>query len=132
MVTWFRQWRQAKNSARVSEKWDRQAETVRSNKQARREALAGQEAEVAWLENVLCESDPVGLIGLGAPDDEYRSEAETITLRRDEASSRDDVQRTVHEEFVCWFEQQTAGPAGNYSQIADVLWQRWNGTISTS
>jgi len=126
MFTWFRNRRHAKLSGSQSLEWDQLAETVRSNKQARRQALAGQAAEVAWLENVLCESDPLGLVSLGAPVDEYRSEAETITLRRREASSRGDVQRIVHEEFVYWFDQQIAGPPGNYSQIAEVLWRRWN------
>ena len=36
----------------------------------------------------------------------------------------EDVRRIVHEEFVHWFDDDTAGPAGRYQTIAEELWAR--------
>ena len=46
---------------------------------------------------LLREADPMRLIVIGAPDDEYDPEVSTILPRLREAKSPDDVQRIVHE-----------------------------------
>jgi hypothetical protein len=56
-------------------------------------------------------ADPIRLIAIGAPEDEYDVELRTILPRLREAKSPDDVQRIVHEEFVHWFSAEIAGPA---------------------
>ncbi|MDQ1689759.1 MAG: hypothetical protein QOK42_2734 [Frankiaceae bacterium] len=78
-----------------------------------------------WLEALLFSHDPIG-INFGENTDEYRSEAETIALRRDEVGSFQDAQRVVHEEFVRWFDAGVAGPPERYAALAREVWRRWS------
>ena len=55
------------------------------------------------VSRLLREADPIDLIAIGAPDDEYDPEVSTILPRLREANAAADVQRIVHEEFVQWF-----------------------------
>jgi len=84
--------------------------------------LVGREGVVAELEALLFRHDPIGL-NFGHNTDEYRSEAETITLRLPRAQSADDVRRIVHEEFVRWFDPHIAGSESRYNDIALEIWQ---------
>lgn len=79
---------------------------------------------VQVVEALLFRHDPIGING-GDPD-EYRPEAETITRRRPEARSVDDVRRIVHGEFVRWFGLDTAGPPARYQGIAQEIWTLWS------
>ena len=72
------------------------------------------------------EADPIRLIVIGAPDDEYDPEVSTILPRLREAKSPDDVQRIVHEEFTHWFGAETAGPATHYADVSHDIWTVWN------
>lgn len=83
-----------------------------------------QEEVVGSVEALLFRHDPIGL-NFGNNVDEYRPEAETITLRLPGARSVDEVRRIVHEEFVRWFDQQLAGPESRYGEIAREVWQVW-------
>jgi hypothetical protein len=55
--------------------------------------------------------------------DEYETEARTILPRLRTCKSVEDVQRVVHEEFVRWFDEATAGPAERYGEIASEIWE---------
>jgi hypothetical protein len=79
---------------------------------------------VATIEALLFRHDPIGINFTHNPD-EYRSEAETITLRLPEATTKDDLQRIIHEEFVRWFDAETAGPPDRYDSITEEIWQLW-------
>lgn len=70
-------------------------------------------------------SDPVHLIAIGAPDDEYDPEISTILPRLREAKSRNDVHRIVHEEFVHWFGADIAGPSETYAAVSQEIWNVW-------
>ncbi|MBI4488285.1 MAG: hypothetical protein HY694_04310 [Deltaproteobacteria bacterium] len=78
------------------------------------------------VSRLLREADPIRLIGIGAPDDEYDPEVSTILPRLREAKSPDDVQRTVHEEFIHWFGAETAGPATHYATVSHDIREVWN------
>ncbi|MEM9035953.1 MAG: hypothetical protein AAGD18_15255 [Actinomycetota bacterium] len=91
----------------------------------RRARLIGRDDEVEWLEAVLFEADPIG-ISFEDNTDEYRAEAESILMRQQEARSKDDVRRIVHEVFVLWFDKKTAGPPERYERIAQTIWLRWD------
>ena len=78
------------------------------------------------VSRLLREADPIRLIAIGAPDDEYDPELSTILPRLREAKSLDDVQRTVHEEFVHWFGAETAGPPTHYARVSEDVWKAWN------
>ena len=68
------------------------------------------------------EADPIRLIAIGAPDDEYDVEVGTILPRLREANSPSDVRRIVHEEFVRWFDVGTAGPPEIYAAVSEQIW----------
>lgn len=74
--------------------------------------------------DLLFRHDPAG-INFETNTDEYEPEARTILPRLRGASSVKDVQRIVHEEFVRWFDPQTAGQRSRYLAIAGELWELW-------
>ena len=78
------------------------------------------------VSRLMREADPIRLIAIGAPDDEYDVEMRTILPRLREATSSDDVQRIVHEEFVHWFTAEIAGSAAQYADVSKNIWQAWN------
>jgi hypothetical protein len=73
------------------------------------------------LERLLYRHDPIG-VAFGGNPDEYSPEAGTIAPRLAGASSVEDVLRVVHEEFVRWFDEETAGRASRYREIAEETW----------
>ena len=77
------------------------------------------------VSRLLREADPIGLITMGAPDDEYDPEVSTILPRLREAKAAVDVQRIVHEEFVRWFGADLVGPLTDYADIAEKMWGTW-------
>jgi hypothetical protein len=70
-------------------------------------------------------ADPLHLIAIGAPDDEYDPEISTILPRLRAGTSRNDVHRIVHEEFVHWFGADIAGPAEMYAPVSEEIWNLW-------
>lgn len=77
----------------------------------------------AAITNAINRADPVGLLDLGAPQDEYDPEVGTILPRLSTASSANDVLTIVHEEFVRWFGTDNAGPADAYREAAEEIWR---------
>jgi hypothetical protein len=65
--------------------------------------------------------DPVGISSDGN-EDEYEPEAGTIVPRLKRCGSEGEVLRVVHEEFVRWFDEGTAGPQEHYKQVAAQIW----------
>jgi hypothetical protein len=57
--------------------------------------------------------------------EEYNSEAGTILPRLKSCHGADEVRRVVHEEFVRWFDVNTAGSSERYQQIAVEIWRLW-------
>jgi hypothetical protein len=94
------------------------------NRDRRKALLVGREDEVGTTEALLFRHDPIG-INFGDNTDEYRPEAETITLRRAEATSLALVRTVVHQEFTRWFDT-TAGPDTAYEEVARELHCFWN------
>ena len=78
---------------------------------------------VSDLEAQLYRHDPIG-IAFGYNPNEYSPEAGSIVPRLRDVETVADVRRIVHEEFVHWFDDDTAGPAGRYQAIAEELWAR--------
>lgn len=77
------------------------------------------------VSRLLREADPIGLIAMGAPDDEYEPEISTLLPRLREANAAGDVQRIVHEEFVRWFDANIAGPISGYADVSERIWRVW-------
>ena len=76
------------------------------------------------VERVLYRHDPIG-INFGDNPGEYLPEAETIVARLPHARSVDDVRTLVHEEFVRWFDETTAGTADRYEAVAREVRTTW-------
>jgi hypothetical protein len=77
------------------------------------------------VSQLLREADPIRLITIGAPDDEYDPEVSTILPRLREAQSAAEVQKIIHEEFVHWFDADIAGPITYYAEVAEKVWGVW-------
>lgn len=76
-----------------------------------------------WLRDLLARHDPLGLISVGAPNDEYEEQADTLLprlleLRRSGEPEEGAVLRIVHEEFVKWYGAAAAGTAERYAASA--------------
>jgi hypothetical protein len=65
---------------------------------------------VAAVERAIDDADPIGLLEGGAPADEYAPEIGTIGPRVLNAYSVEEVTTVLHEEFVRWFDDYSAGP----------------------
>ena len=74
--------------------------------------------------DILFRHDPVG-INFEDNTDEYYPEARTILPRLGDCRSAQDVTTVVHEEFVRWFEPETAGTKENYQLVSEEIWNRW-------
>lgn len=107
--------------------WERRSAAIQAASRERERQLAGQEDAVQTIEALLFRHDPIG-INFEDNLDEYRAEAQTITLRRSEARSVEDVRRIAHEEFVRWFTVDIAGPDERYQNIAEEIWAVWSTT----
>ena len=66
--------------------------------------------------------DPIGLLKMGAPSDEYGAELGTILRRITVATSEAEVTAICHEEFSRWFGPGTAGPKAAYEPLASRVW----------
>lgn len=81
------------------------------------------QALVAAVESAINAADPIGLLEIGAPTDEYGSEIGTILPRITNAGQLDDVTTVLHEEFSRWFGDGTAGPRDAYETPARRIWE---------
>ncbi|HLG76258.1 MAG TPA: hypothetical protein VKX46_07580 [Ktedonobacteraceae bacterium] len=78
--------------------------------------------------DLLATYDPIGLIKMGAPKDEYDIEADAILLRIHEAQSARDLGAIIYEEFVRCFSLPPHKPQVQYLGVAQDAWrayQRW-------
>ena len=80
------------------------------------------QALAAAVERAITEADPIGLHEAGAPADEYGPEIGTILSRLASVQQPGEVVGVVHEEFVRWFGEGTAGPRQAYEAPARQIW----------
>ena len=77
---------------------------------------------VAAVERAINDADPIRLLGVGAPADEYSPEIGTILPRLAGVQDVSDVTNVLHEEFVRWFDRRIAGPMETYEAPAHRIW----------
>ena len=70
----------------------------------------------------IAKADPVKLLELGAPGDEYQQEVDGILRRLPSAASKHDVRAIVHEEFASRFGADLAGMPETYDEPAAAIW----------
>jgi hypothetical protein len=85
-------------------------------------ARAKHDALVAAVTRAIQDADPMGLLNLGAPTDEYSPEIGTIVPRLAAATEATDVFRVLREEFVRWFGAD-AGREEVYAEPARRIWE---------
>ena len=75
-----------------------------------------------WVRSIVNDVDPIGLIDIGCPDDEYDIEVndiiEVIPDAHSEAELADEIQRI----FVRWFSEDLALYRRNYEIMAKRIW----------
>jgi hypothetical protein len=76
------------------------------------------------LTALLFRHDPVG-INFEINEDEYQTEMGTILPRLRRCHTENEVLQVVHEEFVRWFDADTACPEERYAAITSEVWQLW-------
>jgi hypothetical protein len=74
------------------------------------------------VSSAIAAADPINLLSLGAPADEYDREVDAILARISEARGVDDIQTIVHDEFVRFFGMDTAGARERYAAAAQAIW----------
>lgn len=76
------------------------------------------------LRTIINQHDPIGLIDLGAPDDEYESEVKTIIVQLDKEMTEQQVHDLVYNEFLRWFnEASTAGSKDAYKELSNEIYK---------
>lgn len=68
------------------------------------------------------EADPIDLLAMGAPTDEYAAEVSTIVPRLPAANDAAEVTSIVHEEFSHWFGSPAAGSRSAYEEAGRRIW----------
>lgn len=76
------------------------------------------------LRRCFFQHDPMG-IGFETNTDEYDPEVGTILPRLPQCKSEVDVLEVVHQEFVQWFDADTAGPKSEYQSVSTEVWKIW-------
>jgi hypothetical protein len=90
---------------------------------AHRELKAQYKQLCAVVLSALSEADPIGLLALGAPADEYEPEVGTIVPRLRTATSEADVRSILLDEFTRWFSADIAGrKPERYDAAARAIW----------
>lgn len=115
-------------------------DTVRDETLRALDDLRRERGEVFWaVLELISRADPEGLLGIGAPPDEYEPEARTIYSRLPEARSAPDVRRIVEEEFNRWFgtthgehgaksvdaNYRISNPSTDLNALATAIWRTW-------
>ena len=111
-----------------SSDWDAVSARVRAEKTARQAAVEPYREVADAVSAVLFRRDPVG-INFEDNTDEYDAEAEGIVLRLAAAPAIDSVETVeviVHQEFIRWFDEKTAGPRDRYRDIATEILDVWS------
>lgn len=68
-------------------------------------------------------TDPIGLLALGCPDDEYESEINDIAEQVGDCCTVTEIEDLLHQTFVKWFDEAIAGDRKVYLGMAKQLHQ---------
>jgi hypothetical protein len=79
------------------------------------------------VSEILFRHDPVG-INFETNTDEYEPEVETILPRLENCKSISEVRTMIHNEFIRWFDADTAGAEEQYENIAREVWSVFHDT----
>ena len=77
------------------------------------------------LEQIFKEHDPIGLVSMGAPSDEYRPEAEQLARRINDFSNVGIMADYIHMVFADMFAPLRI-PTEPFNKIAEQIWKEIN------
>ena len=63
--------------------------------------------------------DPIGLLKMGAPQDEYNPEIKEVAEKIANCRNVEEIQKLIYETFVKWFDQDIAGDVEKYKEPAE-------------
>ena len=76
------------------------------------------------LRTIINQYDPIGLLDIGAPEDEYDSEVKTIIVQLDSNMTEQQVHDLVYREFLRWFDDESiAGQKNAYKDLAKDIYE---------
>lgn len=126
----------------VSQEWlESVDDVIREDTLRALDDLRQERGEVFWeVLELISRADPEGLLGIGAPPDEYEPEARTIYARLPKAQSVPDVRRIIEEEFQRWFgtaygehgavsideDYRISNPDTDLDALAAAIWRAWS------
>jgi hypothetical protein len=71
------------------------------------------------LRTIINKHDPINLIKIGAPEDEYDSEVKTIIIQLKNMTTEQQVHDLIYQEFLRWFNhERITGPKDSYKELA--------------
>ena len=76
------------------------------------------------VSDLMFKHDPIE-INFETNTDEYDPEAGTVISRLKTANNEDEVLDIIHQEFVVWFGEDTAGNRSRYVRLANEIWDLW-------
>lgn len=75
-----------------------------------------------YVKEVIDEWDPIGLLGMGCPDDEYDPEIKDIVLLLSNIESVDKLAVKIQKVFIKWFEEEL--PIEKCNLVALKIWKK--------
>lgn len=75
------------------------------------------------IKDIIDKNDPIGLINIGAPSDEYDSETKQISNGLDKCNSEEDVLNMVYKIFKDSFDEDIAGKKDTFKNIAKQIYE---------
>ena len=86
-----------------------------------------------FIREIINKHDPIGLIAIGAPEDEYDPEVKTIVYQLKDVRTIAQMQDLVYQELLRWFEEKSiVGEWDSYAEIANEIYNGLNTTDNAS
>ncbi len=77
------------------------------------------------LTDLFCRYDPMGLVNMGAPENEYEPEVQAVLPRLKEACSMNDLRYILYEEFTTQFSVVTERSKEKLDMATEEIWKLW-------
>jgi hypothetical protein len=75
----------------------------------------------AMVKQAIDEADPIGLLAIGCPDDEYDPEIKRVLIYVSSYTDPDSLAQRIHQTFVEMFDEHIAGSPEVYQSIAQQI-----------
>ncbi len=76
------------------------------------------------IKEIIDSADPINLLSIGAPDDEYDGEIQEIASGISKCNSKEEIKEVVYNVFKRNFGEEIAGNISLYSEIAELIFKK--------